>query len=199
MKEFKDSKGRPWQLAVNCDTIEGIKEACGVNVLDLLDPDSDLAKEVLLFPPLMAKLLFAAVAEQAVVQEVDDREFRRSMGGDSLSDGGQALLEELISFCPRHRREVAAAVLAKNRDVQEAATELALAKLADPALKDQVLAALESNLRREMEAALVRLDPEHKPEAQASGEVSATESSTAAGTPQDSSDSPVQDLTPGGS
>ena len=23
MKEFKDSKGRPWQLAVNCDTIEG--------------------------------------------------------------------------------------------------------------------------------------------------------------------------------
>lgn len=207
MKTFKDSKDRTWDLAVNCDTIETVKAARGVNVLDLLDPESDLTREVAAFPPAIAALLFAAVADQAKTKEVDDREFRRSMGGDALADATDALLEELISFCPRHRRQVAAAVLEKNREVQAAASELAMTKLADPSLKAQLMEALEANLRKEMEAAVENLTgsteqgagsrklraPSSPPPA------SATALSSAAGTRPACSASPDLDHTPGGS
>ena len=189
MKTFLDTKGRSWELAVNCDTIEAVKAACDANVLDLLDPESDLMQEVTGFPPVIAKLLFAAVTDQAVIKGVDDREFRRSMAGDALADAFDALREELISFCPKHRRRVAAAVLEKNRDVEEAAADLALAKLADPELKAKLLEALETNLRREMETALERLS------GTGGGPIA---SSSAAGTPPDCSAFPDPDLTPGG-
>ena len=195
MPNFTDTKDRTWSLEVHCDAIEEIKTQCGVNILDLLDPDSDLAKEATLFPPLMCRLLFAAVADQAKTKEVDEREFRRSMNGDCLSKASELLLEQTINFFPQHRRKVAAAVLAANRDVQEAATELALERLADPALKIQYMAALEGNLRREMESALERIGP---PIAGRRPPASETASSIDAGRLPGCSDSPDQALTPGG-
>ena len=189
MKTFSDSKNRTWQLEMNCDTVEQIKADCQVNVLDLLDPQSDLAREVAAFPPVIGKLLYAAVADQAKTAAVEDREFRRSMNGEALSQAYDALLEEIVNFCPRHRQRVAAAVLEKNRDVQEAAADLALAKLADPALKTQIMAGLEANLVQEMRAAMERIHP--------SALRSEIESSPAAGTPPDSSASPDPALTPG--
>lgn len=185
MKTFHDSKNRTWQLELNCDTVEQIKADCRVNVLDLLDPESDLAKEVAAFPPVIGKLLFAAVADQAKTAAVDDREFRRSMNGESLAAAYDALLEEVVLFCPRHRQRVAQAVLEKNREVQEAAADLALAKLADPELKTRVMAGLEANLVKEMRAAMERINP------------SETASSPVAGTPPACSASPGPALTPG--
>jgi hypothetical protein len=204
MKTFTDSKGRPWELAINCDTIEAVKEACQCNVLDLLDPESDLTREATAFPPVIAKLLFAAVTDQAKSKEVDDREFRICMGGDNLADAYDALLEELISFCPRHRRQVAGVVLAKNREVQEAAAGLAIAKLSDPTLKAQVLDALEANLTRQMKAALENLNPNANPNPQAENVThraadSETESSNDVGSRPDCLAFPVLARTPGDS
>ncbi|MGO9111168.1 MAG: hypothetical protein ACLP9L_18240 [Thermoguttaceae bacterium] len=189
MKTFKDSKDRNWSLEINCDSIEQIKADCGCNVLDVLDPQSDLSQEIMAYPPLAAKLIFAAVAEQAKIKEVDDREFRRSMNGDALSAAHDALMEEIINFSPKYRRNVAAAVLEKNRDVQNAAAELAMIKLQDPELKTKIMTALETALRREMEIALERMGG-REPD-------SATESLSAVGMPPASSDSPAPDLTPG--
>ena len=197
MKTFKDSKDATWEIAVNCDTVEAIKEACGVNVLDLLDPESGLSQEVRLFPPLLAKLLFAALANQAKVKEVDDREFRRRMNGDALAEASDALLEEIISFSPRHRRQVAAAVLEKNREVEHAATALALTRLADPELQTRVMAALENKLREEMAAALERLNPEIRSQRSEVAKDLASTFSPAVGTPPDCSASPAPDRTPG--
>jgi hypothetical protein len=196
MKPFKDSKNRTWQLELNCDTVEEIRAQCAVNILDLLDPESDLAKEVASFPPVIGKLLFAAISDQAKTAGVDDREFRRSMNGETLNAAYEALQEEIVNFSPRYRRKVAAAVLEKNREVQEAAEELALARLADPELKTQVLAGLEANLRREMQTAMDRLGGQRS---EVRDQDSETESSPAVGTPPASSDSPAPDRTPGDS
>ena len=191
---------------MNCDTVEQIKADCGVNVLDILDPQSDLAKEVATFPPVIGKLLFAAIGDQAKTAGVDDREFRRSMNGETLNQAHDALLEEIVLFSPKHRQKVAAAVLEKNREVQQAAEELALARLADPELKGQVMEALEASLRTEMEAVLKRLgatqrvpgrEQEHTSPDAPAREVSETGSSPVAGMRQDSWDSLGPALTPG--
>ena len=188
MKSFKDTKDRTWQLEVNCDTIDQVKQATAWNILDLLDPQSDLAQFESKYPPMLGQLLFAALADQAKTKGVDDREFRRSIDGDVLSAARDCLLEEIISFSPKHRRTVAAAVLKKQQAVQEAAAELALAKLADPELQAKVMQALETSLAAEMRAAVARLE-----------ETSGIASSSAAGMPPACSASPALDLTPGGS
>ena len=79
MHDFKDTKARAWHLEINCDTIEQVKASCAANLLDLADPESDLAHQVAQFPPLICKLLFAACAEQAAAIPLEEREVRRSM------------------------------------------------------------------------------------------------------------------------
>jgi hypothetical protein len=189
MHEFRDTKGRPWQLEVNVDTIEQVKIDCGINLLDVADPSSNLMQELIAFPPLLAKLLFSSMADQAKTKEVDDREFRRSMNGDTLQAAHDALIDEIILFSPKHRQSLLQAVRDKNREVEEAGTNLALARLADPALQKQALEAMDRKLRLQIEEALENLGPTAKH--------SAITSLINVGSPPDSSDSQAQDFTPG--
>ncbi len=191
MHSFKDARQRAWNLEVNCDVIAQVKQACGVNILDLMDPDSGLMKEVVTFPPLLCKFLFAALGEQAAALKVEEREFSRAMAGDAISEAFEALQDELLLFCPRHRRDLLTEVLKKNREVEAAGTELMLARLADPSLKEQALAAMDARVRLQIEEALSQLGP------RGADSPSATGSSASAGPPPDSSASPVPDLTPG--
>ena len=188
MHTFTDSKGRPWQLEINVDAIEQVKIDCGINLLDVADPDSNLMQELVAFPPLIAKLLFSAMADQAKVKEVDDREFRRSMNGDTLQAAHEALLDEIILFSPKHRRRLLQAVREKNQEVEEAGIDLAMGRLNDPALKDQALAAMDRRVRMKIEESLRELGQAESP--------LATGSLTNVGTPPDSSASPAPDLTP---
>jgi hypothetical protein len=194
MHQFIDSKGRPWHLEINCDTVEEVKADCGVNLLDLADPDSNLLKELNIFPPLLAKLLFSALADQAKVKEVDAREFRRSMSGDAMTEATDALFAEIVLFCPKHRRSLLQAVLDKSREVEEAGVKLALNRLSDPQLQAQTLAAMDRQVTARIRDALESLDP--------SGPAKnplVTGSSTSAGMPPDYSVSPLPALTPGDS
>jgi hypothetical protein len=182
MHSFSDSKGRTWNLELNVDVIELVKADCGVNLLDVADPDSDLLKELVAYPPLIAKLIFSALADQAKLREVDAREFRRSMNGDALQAAHDALLDEIILFSPSHRRNLLQAVRDKNREVEEAGTKLALTRLHDPELAHQALAAMDRQISERIKSALETLG--------------ATPSSTSAGPPPACSDSPALDLTP---
>jgi hypothetical protein len=189
MHSFKDARGRAWNLEINCDVIAQVKEACGVNILDLADHESGLLKEVATFPPLLAKFLFSALQEQAAAMKIEERDFSRAMSGDALGEALDALLAELVLFFPKHRRELLQAVLEKNKEVEQAGLNLTLDRLKDPALQDQVVAAMDRKLRLQIEEALRELGPED--------EASEIGSLVSVGPPPDSSDLPLPDLTPG--
>lgn len=194
MHEFTDTKGRPWKLDVNVDTIEQVKAACDVNLLDLADPDSGLMREVNAFPPLIGKLLFAALADQAKAKEVDEREFKRSMSGDTLAAATDAILDEIVLFCPSHRRKLLQAVLDKNREVEEAGTALMMARLSDPGVKEKALAAMDREVTARLAEALEKLGPPAKDTA---ASPSAIGSSSSAGLPPAFSASSIQAPIPG--
>jgi hypothetical protein len=195
MHEFRDNKGRPWQLELNVDVLEQIKTECGSNLLDLADPDSDLIREVIAFPPLIAKLVFAALAEQAKLKEVDAREFRRSMNGESLQAAHDALLDEIILFCPPGRRSLLQAVRDKNREVEEAGVSLAMTRLNDPELTHKALAAMDRQVSQRIQEALQNLDTTTP----VADNPSATGFSTSVGQPPVFSVFPAPDHTPGDS
>lgn len=159
MHTFKDCKDRIWNLEVNVQTIEDVKESCNVNLLDMIDPESGLIKEVSTFPPLIGKLLFGALADQVKTKGVDEREFKRSMNGDTLNVATEALLNEILLFCPSHRRRLLQAVLEKNREVEEAGVNLAMGRLENPELKTQALAAMDREVSARIASALENLGP----------------------------------------
>jgi len=191
MHEFLDSKGRPWHIEINLDTIELVKADCGVNVLDIADPDSDLLKELAVFPMLVGKILFAALSDEAKTKEVDAKEFRRSIGGEAFQKGYDALLDEVILFSPPRRRQILQAVRDKNREVEEEGISLAMQKLSDPNLKTQAMEAMDRQLSQRIKEAIENL----------SGGIashSVNGSSSGAMPPRDFSTLPTQDRTHGG-
>jgi hypothetical protein len=192
MHSFRDTKNREWKIDINCDVIESVLAETNTNLLDLLDKDSQLLMELTTFPPLVCKLVAATIREQLVEAKIDDKEFRRAMNGDALSEASDALLDELVLFSPKHSRNLRAAVLEKHREVQAAATDLAMGRIEDPALKERLIAAMDRRIERDLREALAHMEG-HEPPARSS----APESSTTVGTPPDSSDSPVLDLSHG--
>ena len=106
MHEFRDTKDRTWKLEITCETLMRVKgdfdnpqpTDCGVNLLDLADAQSNLLAEVSSFPPLLAKLLFSALSDQAAVKGVDAKEFRLAMSGDALAAATDALLAEIVRY-----------------------------------------------------------------------------------------------------
>lgn len=192
MKEFRDTKNRVWKLEVNVDVIEQVQAATNANLLDLADPQSDLLAQVNLAPPLLGKLLFAAIGEQAKIAGVDEREFKRSMDGDALAAASDALMDELVLFFPKRRRDLLAEALKQNRRVEEAGIRLALEKLQDPELEQRAIEAMDRDVAARITAVLQSLGP-----AEVEEKRSANGSSTSAGSPPDCSASPTPDLTPG--
>ena len=157
MKTFQDSKNRTWRIELNCDNVAAIKETVGVNVLDIAEKDSELLKQLTDYPPMVAEIVFVAIQDQAATAGVDKTEFRRSLNGDAISAAWEGLLAEIVNFSPKSRRSLLAAVLDKQREVEEAATDLALARLNDPALKANLMAALETQIRGDIEKSLESL------------------------------------------
>jgi hypothetical protein len=200
MHTFKDAKDRTWELAVNCETVDLVKADSRVNILDLIDDESELARLVAAYPPLLAKFVYAMVRDQAAKKDqagVDDAEFRRSISGDAWDAMSEALLDELVLFSRKHRRPLLQAVRERKRDVEQAGVNLALSRVQDQELRDKLVQAMDDRIRQRMAESLAAIAAGRQPPPAASD--SATRSSSDAGTPPDSSAGPAPDATPGAS
>ena len=92
MKTFRDTAGREWAITVDVNAIkrvlkapiEHLGEPLKVNLLALVDPDSDLLKKVVEYPPLVCDIAYALCKPQCDEKSVSDEDFGRAMGGDVL-------------------------------------------------------------------------------------------------------------------
>jgi len=176
MRSFKDSKGRSWNVELTVDSVEMVKQRLAINVLDIADQESELLSGLIAFPPTCGAILWVLCEDQAKAAGVSDVDFRRLLNGDAISDGTDALIDEVVSFSPRSRRTVLQAMFDRMRDVENKGAKLVLEQLNAPGLME----AAERRMRDKMEKHLA--------------EVLGTRSSTAAGPPPESSES-----TPGAS
>jgi hypothetical protein len=83
-------------------------------------------------------VVYAVCKPQADAQSVGDEEFGRAMGGDAIDAAADALLEELINFFPKGRREVLRKALAKLKKLQGVALEAVQVRLESPELEKEL-------------------------------------------------------------
>lgn len=120
MGKFTDNAGRSWEPEVNVITIGRVRDRLGINLLELLLPNSTLA-ERLNDPCLLVDVLYLLCLEKAEARNVSDIEFGKAQGMDGIEDGWNAVLEGLVLFSPRGLRPAHQKVLEKARKYQAAA------------------------------------------------------------------------------
>jgi hypothetical protein len=156
MKTFRDTAGREWAITVDVNAIkrvmkapiEHLGEPLKVNLLELFDPDGELLKKVIAYPPLVCDIAYALCKPQCDEKNVSDEEFGRSMGGDVLERVLDLVIEETIDFFPQGRRAVLKKVLTKSQAFAEKAKTLIETRLAAGELDAAIDALLEPELKK---------------------------------------------------
>jgi len=124
MKTFVDAQNRTWSVVVNVATVKRVRSLADA---DLLDPQSyqALAED----PVRLCDVLFAICKPEADGRQVSDESFGEALAGDVLDAAIAALLDEIVDFFPKGRRQVIRLAVAKLTRLQEAVTKVQTEKL----------------------------------------------------------------------
>lgn len=156
MKTFRDTAGREWAITIDVNAIKRVMkssfdylgEPLKVNLLALVEPDSDLLKKVVEYPPLACDIAYALCKPQCDEKNITDEDFGRAMGGDVLEKVLECILEETVDFFPLGRRAVLKKVLEKSQTFAEKAKTLMATRLAAGELDAAIDAILEPELQK---------------------------------------------------
>ena len=117
MAEFRDNEGRSWVIQVTTTTLKRVKSLLGVD-LGKMATDGSLYKVLAEDPILLCDLLYAICKPQADERKLSDEDFGRGLAGDAIDAATTALMEGLIDFFPKGRRELHRKALAKFRTLE---------------------------------------------------------------------------------
>ncbi|MGC1272798.1 MAG: hypothetical protein WBC44_03760 [Planctomycetaceae bacterium] len=120
MQTFFDADSRMWTVDISLAEIRDVKRQLGIDLLDV--GNETLFARLVQDPELIVDVLHVVLGSQCDEKGVEAVTFARAMRGNTLDDASRALLESLVDFFPRRRREVLRAALRKtNRWLQTTA------------------------------------------------------------------------------
>ena len=123
MASFKDSKNRDWIVSVDVATIKVVRARLSidnqpVDLTQIANKDGVLLDRLARDVCFLVDLLWVLCEEQAPGKNVDEIEFARGLVGDGIDSASSALIEAMIDFFPRERRELLKAMWAKSQEVE---------------------------------------------------------------------------------
>ncbi len=120
MRQFKDNAGRIWTVDINVATLKRVRGLTGVDLMQVIE--GTLIEKLIRDPVLLCDVVYAVCKPEADAAKVSDEEFGKAMAGDAIEAATQAVLDELISFCPspRDRANLGRVLQATNRVMEKA-------------------------------------------------------------------------------
>ena len=120
MRQFKDNAGRTWTVDINVATLKRVRGLTGVDLMQVIE--GTLIEKLIRDPVLLCDVVYAVCKPEADAAKVSDEEFGKAMAGDAIEAATQAVLDELISFCPspRDRANLGRVLQATNRVMEKA-------------------------------------------------------------------------------
>ncbi len=145
MKTFSDNAGRSWTIALNVGALKRVRALCDVDLMAAVE--GKLVERLVSDPVLLCDVLYAVCKAEADVKGISDEEFGQALSGDAIDAATTALLEELVDFFPKRRREVLRTALAKMNALQEKSVQAAMVFLQGPELDRRVEDAINGVLK----------------------------------------------------
>ncbi len=124
---WTDGEGRSWSTAINVNTIKRVRELAGINLLEVFD--GQLLNRLSGDPELLVNALYAMCKPQANERSVTEQAFAELLVGDVIEQAATALVQGLIDFFPKDRREVLRRLWTATGKAQTEAINLVTVKL----------------------------------------------------------------------
>lgn len=140
MATWTDNTGRDWTVLINVNAVKRAKELAGVDVLDVFD--GKLFADVLTNPLVLVETFYAICSPQAGARNLTYEQFADILTGDSLESAATALVQGVIDFFPRGRREVLRRLWEKTMKAETAAVTLATTKMDSPTMEAAIAKAM---------------------------------------------------------
>lgn len=142
MKTFKDTNGKEWTVTINTNALQRSKDLAQFDLLSVADDPKNIGT-LSNDPVKLVAILYAVCKPQAEASTITPEQFGEALGaGHVIDQATDALLEDLFSFFPKHRREPLTKAYQKLKQLQGKAAELAVQRLESPELMKQVEAML---------------------------------------------------------
>ncbi len=100
---FKDYNGVDWNALVTVGAIDRVLEGTNgeVNIYEIGAEGSTLFQRLMTEPQLLVRTLFIILEDQAKEKNISAQDFAKSLGGETLGDAIDALVEGIIGFFPK--------------------------------------------------------------------------------------------------
>lgn len=159
MASFRDTAEREWTVSLDAPTCLLIRSDC--------DPDFMLEKEgregtydrLCGDPVLLCRVIYLICKRQLAGHKTTEEQFYLDVlgNGDTIDEASQALLDAMLLFTPKRSREMAKAIATKTNRMAELAQAKVMARMNDPALEADMLAAMDAMLDQTLEKLKTRL------------------------------------------
>lgn len=135
MPTFKTGE-QEWLVRLDAPTIAEVRERVGV---DLADTTGQTFAKLQQDPVSLVNSLWVIVEKQALQRGVTDEQFGASLVGDPIEEATEALLNAIVDFFPRRKREILRAMLARQKRIQAKAESLTMDYATDEASEEKTL------------------------------------------------------------
>lgn len=162
MPTFKDANDREWTIKLDAPTILRVRSATcdvpackhlqgyGCTGVDLADLEGKAQLQLRRDVVLLVNTLYLLCQPEAQRQGISDEQFGACLVGDAIRRATIAMDEAIADFFPEETRTILRAITAKDAEVRQLGMERALARINDPKLAEQFVAAMEAQLDEEV-------------------------------------------------
>ena len=128
MREFSDSEGKKWTIALTIGVAKRVKDLIGVDLLDLHNGEPPMITRLGTEIILVIDVVCACVRPQLAAADMSDEDFAARLGGAAAKAAVDAFFEELADFTLSIGLLADARALARLREAlaREAKTKAAL-------------------------------------------------------------------------
>jgi hypothetical protein len=120
MHTFKDNADRSWDLVATYASYARVKAHTGVSLFDLATEERK-SLEQLSDPFVLGQVIWCMVEPQAVARNLTPEAFYGAFDGKTLEASYNALLDEMVFFCPTRVQKILTVAVKKVREVDAAA------------------------------------------------------------------------------
>ena len=124
MHTFKDNADRSWDLVATYASYARVKAHTGVSLFDLATEERK-SLEQLSDPFVLGQVIWCMVEPQAVARSLTPEAFYGAFNGKTLEASYNALLDEMVFFCPTRVQKILTVAVKKVREL-DAASEKAV-------------------------------------------------------------------------
>ena len=168
MRTFTDANNQEWAITIDGPAILRVRAGtcdvpnckhligCGCTGVDLGDADEKWKLQCRRDVVLLVNAIYLLCQPEAHQRGISDEQFGTALVGDAIRRATIAMDEAIADFFPEQTRVILRALNAKDEEVRKLGMERALAKINDPKLAEDFVAAMEAQLDEEMKSLLIR-------------------------------------------